>query len=417
MNNSGCDCCSDKSEKLLPLSDALKRITSSLTATEATEVVPLRQSLGRILADNIHSPIDIPPHRNSAMDGYALCSGEITKDSQTLQLIGTSWAGKPWQGKAQQGQCIRIFTGAVVPACFDTVVMQEKIERNNDSITFPFPTLADKNIRLPGEDIRQGEQLLEVGRQLTPADLGTIASMGISEVRIKQKLRVAFFSTGDELRSIGEQLNEGDIYDSNRYSLYGMLKRLDIELIDMGVIPDDRQAVEEAFLAAAENADAIITSGGVSVGEADFVTETLEKLGQVNLWKIAMKPGKPLAYGTIQETAFFGLPGNPVSAMVTFYQVVRPALLKMMGAADKKTLRLKVHCEQAIKRAPGRLEFQRGILKRSNNGELSVTPLTGQGSHILSSMSKADCFIVIPAECAEISAGEAVIVEQFDSII
>jgi molybdopterin molybdotransferase len=417
MNNSGCDCCSDKSEKLLPLNDALERITSSLTATEGAEVVPLRQSLGRILADNIHSPIDIPPHRNSAMDGYALCSGEITKDNQTLQLIGTSWAGKPWQGKAQPRQCIRIFTGAVVPACFDTVVMQEKVERDDDTITFPFPTLTDKNIRLPGEDIRQGEQLLEIGRRLTPADLGTIASMGISEVRIKQKLRVAFFSTGDELRSIGEWLNEGDIYDSNRYSLYGMLKRLNIELIDMGVIPDERQAVEKAFLAAAKNADAIITSGGVSVGEADFVTETLEKLGQVNLWKIAMKPGKPLAYGTIQETAFFGLPGNPVSAMVTFYQVVRPALLKMMGAENRQPLRLKVTCDQAIKRASGRLEFQRGILNRSGNGELSVTPLSGQGSHILSSMSKADCFIIIAAECDEIKAGEVVTVEPFDSII
>ncbi|RLA20443.1 MAG: molybdopterin molybdenumtransferase MoeA [Gammaproteobacteria bacterium] len=417
MNNSGCDCCSDKSEKLLPLADALEKITSSLTATQATEVTPLRQSLGRILADNIHSPIDIPPHRNSAMDGYALCSGEITEHNQKLQLIGTSWAGKPWQGKAKPGQCIRIFTGAVVPACFDTVVMQEKVEREGETISFPFPTLADKNIRLPGEDIRKDEQLLEIGRQLTPADLGTIASMGISEVRIKQKLRVAFFSTGDELRSIGELLNEGDIYDSNRYSLYGMLKRLNIELLDMGVIPDERRAVEAAFLAAAKNADAIITSGGVSVGEADFVTETLEKLGQVNLWKIAMKPGKPLAYGTIQETAFFGLPGNPVSAMVTFYQVVRPALLKMMGAGDKKTLRLKLPCNQTIKRAPGRIEFQRGVLKQSDDGELCVTPLTGQGSHILSSMSKADCFIIIPAECAEIAAGEVVVVEPFDSII
>jgi molybdopterin molybdotransferase len=417
MNNSGCDCCSDKSEQLLPLSDALERITLSLTATERAEVVPLRQSLGRILADNIHSPIDIPPHRNSAMDGYALRSEDITENNNVLEVIGTSWAGKPWQTEVPTGKCIRIFTGAVVPAELNSVMMQEKIERHDNLVSFPYPIIQGNNIRLPGEDIRKGEQLLQLGKQLTPADLGTIASMGISEVRIKQKLRVAFFSTGDELKSIGEQLNEGDIYDSNRYSLYGMLTRLNIELLDMGVIPDDRQAVEKAFLAAAENADAIITSGGVSVGEADFVKDTLEKLGQVDLWKIAMKPGKPLAFGKINEAAFFGLPGNPVSAMVTFYQVVRPALLKMMGAGDKKALRLKLPCKQVIRRTPGRLEFQRGILNRSDNGGLSVTPLTGQGSHILSSMSKADCFIVIPAECAEISAGEAVVVEPFDSTI
>ncbi len=351
------------------------------------------------------------------MDGYALRSSDITDQKRTLEIAGTSWAGKPFQGEIPTGKCVRIFTGAVVPIKLDSVVMQEKVERHDSLVSFPHPITQGNNIRLPGEDIRKGEQLLQLGKQLTPADLGTIASMGISEIRIKQKLRVAFFSTGDELRSIGEQLNEGDIYDSNRYSLYGMLKRLNVELLDMGVIPDDRQAVEAAFLVAAENADAIITSGGVSVGEADFVKETLEKLGQVDLWKIAMKPGKPLAFGKINETAFFGLPGNPVSAMVTFYQVVRPALLKMMGAENKKPLRIKAPCNQAIKRAPGRLEFQRGIINRSDNGELTVTPLTGQASHILSSMSKADCFIVIPAECAEITAGEKVIIEPFDSII
>ncbi len=417
MNNSDCDCCSDKSDQLLPLADALEKISSSLTATTAIETVPLRQSLGRILADNIHSPIDIPPHRNSAMDGYALRSDEITDGNRQLELIGTSWAGKPWQGEIQSGQCIRIFTGAVVPASLDCVVMQEKIERNNNIVTFPFPSISGNNIRLPGEDIRQGEQLLELGKQLTPADLGIVASMGISEIKIKQKLRVAFFSTGDELKSVGDSLSEGDIYDSNRYSLYGMLKRLNVELLDMGVIPDDRQAVADAFLVAAENSDAIITSGGVSVGEADFIKETLEKLGQVDLWKIAMKPGKPLAFGKINETAFFGLPGNPVSAMVTFYQIVRPALLKMMGADNRQTLRINVTCNALIKRAAGRLEFQRGILNKSDDGELSVTPLSGQGSHILSSMSRADCFIVIPAECAEINSGDKVIVEPFDSII
>lgn len=417
MNNSGCDCCSDRSDKLLPLADALNRIISSLDATSATETVPLRLSLGRILANNIYSPIDIPPHRNSAMDGYALRSEDVTDNNRVLKISGTSWAGKPWKDEIPHGQCIRIFTGAVVPAELDSVVMQEQVERRDNLASFPSPITPGNNIRQPGEDIRKGELLLQMGRQLTPADLGTISSMGISEVHIKQKLRVAFFSTGDELKSVGERLNEGDIYDSNRYSLYGMLKRLNVELLDMGVIADNRQAVEKAFLSAAENADAIITSGGVSVGEADFVKETLEKLGQVDLWKIAMKPGKPLAFGKIKESAFFGLPGNPVSAMVTFYQVVRPSLLKMMGAENKKPLRIKVPCDKAIKRTPGRLEFQRGILNRSENRELSVTPFTGQGPHILSSMSKADCFIIIPAECAEIGAGEAVTVEPFESII
>lgn len=415
MSKPDSDCCAEKPGSLISLEQALENILDSLPALNAFQKVPLRSALGRVLADTIISPIDIPPHRNSSMDGYALRAEEIEETSRSLKLVGTSWAGHPWQGKLKKGECLRIFTGAVVPPDCDCVIMQERTERTDDIVTFPYPAATGSNIRLPGEDLQKGHPVLEAGKVISSADLGILASIGISEVEVRQKPRVAFFSTGDELKSVGNLLNEGDIYDSNRYLLHGMLSRLNVELLDLGVIPDNRDAVSNAFLNAADNADVIITSGGVSVGEADFVKECLESVGHVDLWKIAMKPGKPLAYGQIKNATFFGLPGNPVSVMVTFYQVVRPALLKLMGATATEPLKLKAICNSPIRRSSGRLEFQRGSLSHSKEGKLEVTPLSGQGSHILSSMSRANCFVVIPPECKEIKIGDEVLVEPFES--
>jgi len=296
--------------------------------------------------------------------------------------------------------------------------MQEHTETPDDS-TVKITTIpkAFANVRKEGDDLTAGQTFLARGKQLSPTDLAFLATQGIAEVRVTRKLRVAFFSTGDELRSIGETLGAGDIYDSNRYSLYGLLKNLGVELIDMGVIPDDRKAVESAFITAASIADAVITSGGVSVGEADFVKETLEKIGQINFWKISMKPGKPLAFGTIGKSLFFGLPGNPVAVIATFYQFVQPALKRMKGQDVILPLTIRAKTTELLKKRPGRTDFQRGILEQTDNGELTVRNAGMQASHVLTAMSQANCFIVIPAQSGSIEAGEMVDIQPFNGLL
>ncbi len=406
-------CADPQSEGLLPVHDALARIQSSVSVISGFHKVALRSALEQILAEDITATFDVPPHPNSAMDGYAFNSADLQELSFPLHCVGESFAGRPFHGQIQSGECIRIMTGAKMPAGCDLVVMQETTEREKDTVTIHGQHKAGQNVRAAGEDMQAGESLLKCGRRLNAADLGLLASMGIGEVTVRRPLRVAFFSTGDELKSIGQQLNEGDIYDSNRYTLFAMLKKLGIDMVDMGVVPDDPETLREAFITAAENADAVITSGGVSVGEADYVKAILGELGQINFWKMAMKPGRPLAFGNLQNKPFFGLPGNPVSVMVTFLQFVRPALLKMAGEDPlQPTLTHTAIAGRLIRKRPGRFEYQRGALSVVD-GQLSVTPTGDQGSGILSSMSRANCFILLDDECDGIPEGGEVQVQPF----
>ncbi len=410
------NCDSTESGNLLTVDEALSRIQESLTAIDGFERCGLRDAYGRIIAADVISPLNVPGHVNSAMDGYAVNGNDLPEEgTRLLQVIGTAFAGTPFNGSVQPGEAVRIMTGAVVPDGTDTVIMQERVDREGDTITIRSGHRHGENVRQIGEDIAEGGVVLSPGKKIRAAELGLLASLGVAEVTVRRRLRVATFSTGDELCSIGETPETGQIYDSNRYSLYGMLKSLGVEHIDMGVIRDDPEAISNAFTSAAEIADVLITSGGVSVGEADYVKQTLDRLGQVDFWKIKMKPGKPLAFGMLGKTVFFGLPGNPVSVMATFYEVVQPSLRTLQGQESAPPLRMKVRCADKLK-SPARQDFQRGILERDESGELVVRTTGHQGSHILSSMSRANCFIVVPAECRGVQAGEWVEVEPFDGI-
>ena len=402
----------------LPLDEALERIRAGLSPVEGYQQLALRDALGRVLAEDVLSPIDVPAYTNSAMDGYAVRADDLAADGETrLTVAGTAFAGQPYDAAVQAGQAVRIMTGAMLPEGADTVVMQEDAERDGDELTLRPGHKPGQHVRHAGEDIAAGGTALAAGKRLRPSEIGLLASLGVPEVRVRRRLRVAFFSTGDELRSIGEPLEAGQIYDSNRYTLHGMLTRLGVEQLDMGVIPDRREAVEDAFKQAAAVADVVITSGGVSVGEADYVKETLDSLGEVGFWKIAMKPGKPLAFGRVADAVFFGLPGNPVSAMATFYQVVQPALRHMLGEKEVLPVRLQARCVEGFKKRPGRQDFQRGVLRHDEGGQLVVTSTGAQGSHVLSSMSRANCFIVLSADSGNVEAGELVEVQPFEGLV
>lgn len=415
--SSACDT-PQKQTPWLNVNDAINRMTSSVKKTQKTEVVAIRDALNRVLAKDIISTINVPPYANSAMDGYAFNSADLPDSGEnTVTMIGKSFAGIPFDGEVKAGECVRIMTGAPMADGTDTVIMQEQVQANENEITIQSGHCKNENVRHIGEDIKDGDAVLEIGQHLTPAELGVLASLGITEVTVYKRIRVAFFSTGDELRNVDETLEEGQIYDSNRYTLHGMLTNLGVELIDMGIIPDDRQAVEKAFIQATEQADAIITSGGVSVGEADFVKETLDKLGKVDFWKIAMKPGKPLAFGFVNDAVFFGLPGNPVSVMATFYQFALPTLKTMMGLNVTKPPVVKVACKTDLRKASGRTDFQRGILQTNEQGELVVESIGMQASHVLSGMSKANCFIILPQECGNVEAGTLVDVQPFRGLM
>ncbi len=412
------DPCAPPKTRLLSVADAQAKITALLDTISGIEQVPIRSALNRVLAEEIISGFNVPPYDNSAMDGYAVCSVDLPGEGETeLRILGKSFAGTPFDGKVTTGGCVRIMTGAMLPAGTDTVIMQEQVRTDGEYIKIGSNHKPHDNVRYAGEDMARGDVVLTPGRRLTPADLGVLASLGINEVRVHRHLRVAFFSTGDELCSVGVPLQEGQIYDSNRYTLFGMLSRMGVQLIDLGVIRDVREAIHQAFRDAAAIADVIITSGGVSVGEADFVKETLDELGQVDFWRIAMKPGKPLAFGTVDKAVFFGLPGNPVSVMATFYQFVQPALQQMMGEPGQHSLTLRIATETPLKKAPGRTEFQRGRLVRNPDGQLMVSTTGLQDSHVLTSMSQADCFIILPAESVGAAAGELVEVQPFAGLI
>jgi molybdopterin molybdotransferase len=433
----------------LPADDVLRFLAKLVSPVQGIGNVPLFEALGRVLAADVISPFDVPPHDNSAMDGYAFDGRQLTDVPLTLQVMGTAFAGKAWQGSALPGQCVKIMTGAIMPAGLDTVVPQEFVSVNGDIITIPPKLLKPgDNRRHRGEDLMQGKPSLLKGELITPARLGLVASLGLETVTCYRQLKVAYFSTGDEILSLGEPPREGAVYDSNRYTVFGLLNRLGCKVIDMGVVRDDPEALESAFSQAAGQADAIITSGGVSVGEADHTKAMMKKLGDVAFWRIAMRPGRPMAVGRIKKPVLepvsgikiayspikmgancyennsnsngcilFGLPGNPVAVMVTFLAFVRPALLQMMGANAAPQPLLKARSQEAMRKKPGRTEYQRGWVSTAADGTLQVKTTGNQGSGVLSSMAQANGLITLHHAQGNVAINDNIDVLMFDGII
>ena len=411
----------------LPVATVQSLIQQHLVPLQESETVALTDALNRILAVDIISPIHVPAHDNAAMDGYALRGADLSHQTNTkYQVVGLAVAGKKFVGEVQENQCIRIMTGAQMPDECNTVIPQElvtlqKIEEQ-EYISFTSHHIqAGDNRRLKGEDLAKDKPALIAGKLLSPADLGLIASLGIAEVSVKRKLRVAFFSTGDELRSLGEALPEGCVYDSNRYTIQGMLQKMGLTPIDMGVVKDDPISLEATLREACKLADVILTSGGVSGGDADYTRALMHKLGDVLFWKIAMRPGRPMAFGKItsgeDSAVLFGLPGNPVAVMVAFYFFVRPALYQLSGRNKTEILPMQVTSAQAIRKKPGRTEYQRGILFMNEQGQQQVRITGSQGSGILSSMSEANCMVILQHDQGDIAAGASVEVIPFEGLL
>lgn len=411
MLTSNPSCADDYDPNSLTLGQALERIAQQLYPIDGIEQVPIRSALQRVTAVPLLSPRNVPPHDYSMMDGYALDGDDLPRTAPAvLKVVGTSLAGRPCLTALGKGECVRIFTGAVLPTGTDTVVMQEHVEVQGESIRIAPGHQVGQHVCLVGTDFQTGQPVLPVGKYLQAADLGLLASLGIAEVQVKPKLQVSFLTTGDELCSLGQLPKPGQIYDSNRYILYGLLSQPSLNLQDRGVVADDPQAIEDALLQAAAHSDVIISSGGVSVGDADYVIEVLQRLGKVNFWKIAIKPGRPLTFGTLGKAVFFGLPGNPVAIINTFYQLVQPALSCLLGVPLTEPVRFKVTCGSDLRKRPGRLEFQRGIL-RQEQGQWVVSSAGLQSSGVLSSMSRANCFIVLDQDCGNVPAGSEVWVQ------
>ena len=409
-------CASNAPENIaLSAAEARQRMIAEVTPIVGHEFVPVRSALGRILAADIIAPHDVPAHDNSAMDGYAICFDSLAGDAETrLSVVGTAFAGNAFSGQVGKGQAVRIMTGAVLPAGADTVVVQEVTRVESGAVFIPSGQRNGQNTRRAGEDLARGAVALAAGKRIGPAELGLIASLGIAEVDVKRRLRVAFFSTGDELTSIGNPLAPGEIYDSNRYTLHGLLTRLGADIIDMGVVPDRPEALEATLAEAALVADAIITTGGVSVGEADFIKEILAKLGEVRFWKLNIKPGRPMAFGKVGNAWLFGLPGNPVAVMVSYTQFALDALLRLSGLdpIPERPL-LTVEAANPIKKQAGRREYLRGTVA-AVDGRWQVKTTGNQGSGVLRSMSEANCFVVLPENCAGIQVGDSVQVQLFE---
>ena len=399
----------------------LARLVEPVTATERVGVF---DALGRVLAEDLVSPISVPPHDNSAMDGFAFDGSALRAgEPLTLRLAeGTAFAGTAWPGMARAGECVKIMTGAIMPAGLDTVVPVEFVKVDGQQVSIPADVLRQgDNRRLLGEDLMAGQPALRRGQTLGPAALGLIASLGVPQVSVFRRLKVAYFSTGDEILSLGEAPREGAVYDSNRYTVYGLLSKMGVEVLDMGVVKDDPAALEAAFRQAAGEADAIITSGGVSMGEADHTKAMMKQLGDVAFWRIAMRPGRPMAVGRIEEggksAVLFGLPGNPVAVMVTFLAFVRPALQRMMGSSASEPVLLQARSAEALRKKPGRTEYQRGIVTRAADGSLQVRTTGNQGSGVLRSMVEANGLIVLHHDQGNVAVGDAVDVMVFDGVI
>jgi len=408
----------------LPVAEAQRLIHERIVPIDSTEKLALRSALDRVLAEDIISPINVPAYDNSAMDGYALRGADLPGEgvaNVTLKVIGIAYAGRPFTQTPSAGECVRIMTGASIPTGCDSVLPQELATAiGESSVTIAYGAIrSGANRRFAGEDLKAGGVALARGKIMRPAELGLVASLGIAEVTVRSRLRVAFFSTGDELRSLGDCLDDGCVYDSNRYTLFGMLTRLGCEVIDMGIVRDDPVALEAALREACNNADAIITSGGVSEGAADYTRDIMSAIGNVAFWKLAMRPGRPLAFGQVRSGAgsawLFGLPGNPVAVMVSFYMFARPALLRMMGA-EAPQLVLQARTTEAIRKRPGRTEYQRGILSANAVGQAQVRLTGAQGSGILSSMTEANCIVVLHDAQSSVAAGDMVDVLPFDGL-
>ena len=397
----------------MPVEQARQLIKQFLSPVSDTETIKVQEAFHRTLAADVLSPMNVPPHDYSSMDGYAVRAADLGSPGNKLKKIGSSFAGHGFEGTLGLGECVRIMTGATIPAGSDSVVMQEHAKADGDTIEFNATSKKGQNIRLVGEDIQQGAVVLAQGQRINPAEMGLLSSLGFAEISVYRKLKIAIFSTGDELKQPGMALASGQIYDSNRYTLIGLLTELGAEILDMGNIRDDKDAVRAALQKASSQADAIITSGGVSVGDADYIKELLDELGEVVFWKLAMKPGRPLAYGKVGHCHFFGLPGNPVAVMVTFLQFVRNALWELMGQHPKPAFSFQAICTTPIKKAAGRTEFQRGILTQGDDGLWTVQTTGEQGSGILSSMSRANCFIVLPMEQGNVENGSVVQIQLF----
>ena len=409
-------CDDEKQTGTLTVQEALHHMLDAVSERSTTECVHLTQAVDRVLAEPIMSPINVPSHRNSAVDGYAINSTTLpTQENITsLNVVGKIVAGHPYQSALKQNEAVQIMTGAQMPEGADTVIMQEHVETEKNSVRFDARHSAGQNVRQAGEDIEQGQTVLETGAKLTPPQVGLIASLGIAEVNVKTAITVAVFSTGDEVLSLGQPPREGCIYDSNRYSIISSLKKLGCHVIDLGIIADDPVKLKETFELASNCADVIFTSGGVSVGEADYTKQVLADVGSINFWKVAMKPGRPVAFGHVNGTTFFGLPGNPVAVMVTFYQFALPSLQKIMGIKNPLiSPSIKAQSAQNIRKIPGRAEFQRGILSLTNTGEWQVSTSGKQGSGILRSMSDANCFITLEHDRSSVEKGDWVNVQPF----
>ncbi len=402
----------------LAVESARQLIQAMVSPVTAIEMLGLRDSLDRVLARDIISPIDVPAHDNAAMDGYALRGEDLRADSDTpLRVIGRAHAGHAFGVPVGPGEAVRVMTGAVMPSNTDTVVVQELVEEQDGIIRVPAGQRPGQNRRHRGEDLQAGSAALLAGRVIGPAELGLIASLGIAEVPVRRRIRVAFFSTGDELRSIGEPLGEGQIYDSNRYTLHGMLRRMGVDLIDLGVVPDNADSLRETVRTAARSADAVISSAGVSVGEADHTRSIMEQLGEVCFWTIAMRPGRPLAFGRIGDALYFGLPGNPVAVMITFLFFAREALQRLAGQTPQPQPTVLAHSQAGIRKRPGRTEYQRGILSRDHQGQWQVRITGSQGSGVLRSMSEANCIIVLAHNQADVAVGDRVECLAFDGLL
>ena len=394
--------------------DAAKtRILQQVIPVTQVETIALRDCQDRVTAKDITSRVQVPNHTNSAMDGYAVYGADLTDQEQTLTIVGASFAGKPFNGVVKNGQCVRIMTGAVMPPECDTVIAQERVSLQDGYIIIHPGEKPGSNVRAAGEDLQIGSIAIAKGTRIGSAHLGLAASLGFSELPVYRKPVVAFFSNGDELKSVGETLEIGELYDSNRYTLHGMLKDTGVEFIDLGIVADRPEAIRQAFLDAADCADMVITSAGASVGDADYVKETLDQLGAVSFWKVAVKPGRPLAFGTLGKSLFFGLPGNPVSVMVTFEVFVKQALRQLAGENKTEPLTMRVPVDCKLRKRVGRAEFQRGILSTNEKGETIVTSTGDQGSGILHSMSMANCYIVLSPESDGADIGDWVTVQPF----
>ena len=413
---------------IVNLVDELLKETNATHDSNEIETVALDEAINRILAKDLLSPINVPAADNSAMDGFAFDGKCLdTKDAEiALRVIGTAFAGKPYEGAIGSGECLKIMTGALMPTGCDTVIPQEfTTAKDENLIAFNQNQLKrGENRRLCGEDLQEGEPAISAGRLLRPSDLGLAASLGISTLHVKRRLKVAILSSGDELCTLDQALSAGKIYDSNRYSLIGLLNRLNLEIVDCGIVRDDPASLKEAFIKASAQADVLISSGGVSVGEADFTKQIMQELGDVGFWKIAMRPGRPMAFGTLKpvpgkssSTLFFGLPGNPVAVMVTFYQFVRAALLQLNGASQTEPPLMQAISEEPIRKRSGRTEFQRAILGRNTEGRPTVKITGSQGAGILRSMSEANCFVILGHDQGNVAAGDWVDVALFDGLL